>query len=349
MISASLLFAYDYREIIFGNDYERITECKNPLVIKKLTDDINSNNDIRDIERGQLFQRVFEEHYENGTIYRLLSSYVELTDENLSQMIKNETRLHQNVAFIKNNQTYLISSDYIYIRNFGDGTSRSWTEDNFYGLSAISRSNKIIGLLEFKTVETRVHHSGGGEDGYSWDNTERSCEANFIYWNDILNDSYYQKTTWQKCLSLDKKLVNEIFIFYSFPLIDSNRPFMYMIQNAFDGNPSTSYVEDTDDDFISVRLFSSTLKTDCAKLKIINGYAKNAGLYSNNNRVKKIVSAKKPSLGAVLKDNMLEPQIIDWTEYRIDSAELYKGSKYNDTCIAELDFQKDDGSWIFGE
>lgn len=350
MISASLLFAYDYREIIFGNDYERITECTNPVVIKKLTDDINSNNDIQDIERGQLFQRVFEEHYENGTIYRLLSSYVELTDDNLSQMIKNKIQLHQNVAFIKNNQTYLLSMDYIYVRNSGDGTVRSWNEDYYHGHSVISRSNKIIGLLEFSAA-TRLtdHFHDDSDNGYSWKTTEKNCEADFIYWNDILNDSYYQKSPWRNCFYLDKIRVNKIYINYSFPLIDSNRPFMYMIQNAFDGNSSTSYVEDTDDDSISVEIYSSTLKTGCAKLKIINGYAKNTGLYSNNNRIKKIVSAENPSLGAVLKDNMLEPQIIDWTDYRIDSAELYKGSKYNDTCIAELDFFKSDGEWIFGE
>ena len=39
--------------------------------------------------------------------------------------------------------------------------------------------------------------------------------------------------------------------------------------------------------------------------------------------------------------------IINLIYYGFYVNELYKGKKYYDTCIAELDFQSEDGNWIF--
>ena len=82
-------------------------------------------------------------------------------------------------------------------------------------------------------------------------------------------------------------------------------------------------------------------------MKIINGYAQNEMLYKNNNRIKVIDSFNEKSTAVTLQDKNLEPQIIHWIDYGFYVKELYKGKKYNDTCIAELDFQSEDGNWIF--
>ena len=61
---------------------------------------------------------------------------------------------------------------------------------------------------------------------------------------------------------------------------------------------------------------------------------------------KVIDSFNEKSTAVTLKDKNLEPQIINWIDYGFYVKELYKGKKCNDTCIAELDFQSEDGSWI---
>nr|WP_225969421.1 hypothetical protein [Treponema pedis] len=53
------------------------------------------------------------------------------------------------------------------------------------------------------------------------------------------------------------------------------------------------------------------------------------------------------STAVTLKDENLKPQIINWIDYSFYVKDLYKGKKYNDTYIAELDFQSENGNWIF--
>jgi hypothetical protein len=70
-------------------------------------------------------------------------------------------------------------------------------------------------------------------------------------------------------------------------LVDPNVPLRYSLQNAFDGDPSTSYEENTDDDLIRLDLmYANYEKTK--QITIINGYAQNMDLYTRNNRVKEI-------------------------------------------------------------
>ena len=94
------------------------------------------------------------------------------------------------------------------------------------------------------------------------------------------------------------------------------------------------------------------------KIAIINGYASDKITYNNNNRIKtvsrtiydhdgkNIIEKKLLSL----KDDILDYQIFEWncdTVFHVDS--IYNGTKYNDTCISEVNFYCKDLGWIFGE
>ena len=67
----------------------------------------------------------------------------------------------------------------------------------------------------------------------------------------------------------------------------SNEDLKYSIQNAFDGNPATSYVENTEDDLIRIAISAEGVFD---KVRLINGYAKNKELYYSNNRIKTVSS-----------------------------------------------------------
>ena len=88
-------FTYEYREILFGNNYENITECTDDEILKYF----KSQKSIQDEDYGDKYVRLFEENYENGTIYRLLTSYETLNDENLSKIYENKMRLRQWVLY----------------------------------------------------------------------------------------------------------------------------------------------------------------------------------------------------------------------------------------------------------
>lgn len=123
-------------------------------------------------------------------------------------------------------------------------------------------------------------------------------------------------------------------------LFDSNCPFKYSIQNAFDGNPATSYVENTEDDLI--KLVLGIGGGDVTEIALINGYASNEQLYYMNNRIKKLGKSK------YFKDDSLNYQIIPCFGNDLSFTEVFKGKKYNDTCIAEVNL-KVNKKWFYGD
>jgi hypothetical protein len=130
-------------------------------------------------------------------------------------------------------------------------------------------------------------------------------------------------------------------------LIDPNIPLRYSLQNAFDGDPATSYVENTEDDLMELE-FSGIYKLGYMnRIAIINGYAQNIMLYNSNNRIKKIkrgpdeVELRDDHISYQFLDTPVKPQFVIITD-------IFKGTRYNDTCIAELNLLTDEG-WLFGE
>ncbi len=145
-------------------------------------------------------------------------------------------------------------------------------------------------------------------------------------------------------------------------LFDPKCPLRYSIQNAFDGDPATSYVENTEDDLMRITFrrlnnIGTNLKTTFA---IINGYATNKDLYAANNRIRKCGIGNNDAMPFIadIDDNIMTRQIK--TINRPEDAytgmfvfvvtDIYKGSKYNDTCMAELNFYDNvEKTWLFGD
>ncbi len=180
--------------------------------------------------------------------------------------------------------------------------------------------------------------------GYQRKNIENKCELN------------YTKIKNQKCASNFCKFLRvknredfskafsdsdrRIRIHASDCLFDSNCPFKYSIQNAFDGNPATSYVENTEDDLMKIVL--GVGGGNVTEIALINGYAANEKLYYENNRIKKLGNAR------IFNDNSLNYQIIPCLGNSLSFTDIYKGDKYNDTCIAEVNL-KVNKKWFYGD
>lgn len=94
-------------------------------------------------------------------------------------------------------------------------------------------------------------------------------------------------------------------------------PLRYSLQNAFNGDPATSYVENTEDDLMEIT-FQGCF--DYKKIRIVNGYAQNKGLYLDNNRVRKIN-------GHILSDNIMDGQqaTFDEEQTSVEVQDVYKG------------------------
>ena len=237
-----------------------------------------------------------------------------------------------------------------------------------YNFMPVIKNNKIAGIMiygieRFDKENSIMEYTGSTRNLY---------HKAAVYWSDDFSTA-----------DLRNRYENnaDIYIECSKPLIDEKDTFKYTVQNAFDKNPATSYVEDTDDDLFSIRcIFAKELffqnhswvigkSLSINNISVINGYAANENLYFSNNRIKELIISsynlenKKKSdnflkelskiYTGILKDNNLSFSTIQIPKEKIYSVtfsctQLYKGKKYNDTCLAEFDLYNKNIGWLFG-
>ena len=217
-----------------------------------------------------------------------------------------------------------------------------------YNFMPVIKNNKIAGIMiygieRFDKENSIMEYTGSTQNLY---------HKAAVYWSDDFSTA-----------DLRNRYENnaDIYIECSKPLIDEKDTFKYTIQNAFDKNPATSYVEDTDDDLMYISFGS---QNQLEKIAIINGYVANNSLYKKNNRIKTIgcESIREKDNKIVINNRfVLEDYITTYQVCEINKTpkhtcipsviveDIYPGNDYPDTCIAEIDyFFKKDG-WLFGE
>ena len=149
--------------------------------------------------------------------------------------------------------------------------------------------------------------------------------------------------------------------------LDEDKNDKYTVRNLTDGDPSTAWAEGNKGSGIDeyIKFYCPPEETDMVdlysaykidSLGIINGYAKNKDIFYKNNRVKKIqieyendifrkenpYNMKAPeSIEFILEDKMdmqylVFPEPIYMSSMKISILEVYKGYKWDDTCISEL-------------
>jgi len=127
-------------------------------------------------------------------------------------------------------------------------------------------------------------------------------------------------------------------------------PGKYSPVNAFDGDPSTCFAEDTSDNGLSIKVrFKEPIHLD--EINIMDGFTKSKEYFYKNNRIKEvkvIFYFAKNRIGEEiikLKDQMEFQKLKLKNDYKVDfiylysmGENIYKGTKYDDTCITEIEF-----------
>ena len=360
-ISLSVLFALDYRQVLFGNNYERIEKLTDKESILENAYDVIVSAIKKKVDNYPCvlykypdfkYNELYKEVFGNGTIYRLLLADEEITADKILNM--SFDYIGQVIFLKEKDDLYIIDYTFFRYNEDHDGMFASSKVDVYEGMEVINRNNQIKGVMKHKSeVEVRTHTNE--DTGSHWIENKGFSNADYYEWKDLQNPQEYNLI--KDNVYLFDGYNNRIEIESTRPLIDKKRPLMYTIQNAFDGNPATTYVEDTDDDL----LFISVYKEKMGKTKyltVINGYSANEKLYFANNRVKRIGDYYISSIGskrtysdksAFIEDVAGLEQKVDFDDSIFAVTEIYKGSKYSDTCLAELDFFIDKQGLLFGE
>ncbi|MDE7291801.1 MAG: hypothetical protein K2N58_07120 [Treponemataceae bacterium] len=293
----------------------------------------------------EIYKQTFEETTE--VLYRV---FIATKDEYAASTGKNYYNSFQKIYYVNgDSKGNLIFADYYH----GDVDLKINSDSSYViqrNLMPIIKNNKVAGIMYYgMETHSRYAHTDEYESILDLKSDHHTHRA-VVFWSDDFS----------KIDLASGSAKSDIHIDCSKPLIDENDVFRYTIQNAFDKNPATSYVEDTKDDLMYI---SFGTKDDLRKIAIINGYAQNNDLYLKNNRVKKIgcdsYNEKEIKFEITdyfeLQDSLLGYQIFEIKKIQNFSSqpsfyveEIYKGVKYSDTCIAEVDYFYEKTGWLFG-
>ena len=117
----------------------------------------------------------------------------------------------------------------------------------------------------------------------------------------------------------------------------------YPPSNAFDGNKNTVWTPAVDDENPWIELTAPS-EQSVKGIEIINGYSKNKKLYEANSRAKEVVvecngtrySYTLQDKGPGKTQRLSFPGGIETEKIRITISSVYRGSEYDDLCIAEI-------------
>ena len=149
----------------------------------------------------------------------------------------------------------------------------------------IQRNGNVKGFLLTRLVDIIDHRSRAEENGTYAEKYINTAE--YYLFDDVIRNA--TETFGKIKYAWNYSGLRHVSIEASQPLIDSGRPFMYTVNNAFDGNAGTAYVENTEDDLFKIHIGwenSNFTGNAVNTLKITNGYAKSKELYYGNSRIK---------------------------------------------------------------
>jgi hypothetical protein len=126
-------------------------------------------------------------------------------------------------------------------------------------------------------------------------------------------------------------------------LIDEDNKFLYDIDNIFDDDDNTAWVEGVEGDGIGEWIqfdFDSEYKIN--RIDLISGYYKSVSIFKDNNRIKnlELLFSDSSTINLTFKDKTdwqqieIEPHVTKSIKFIIK--DVYKGSKYEYTCISEM-------------
>lgn len=357
------IFATDIRQVMFGNNYETINEIDADSFldehpdIKKYVSQIKLG-DFMIRGHDKEYFRCFEQIIGDKRFVRVAKAVNPLSDEyilNWRNPDKISSCTHHayitQMFYLPENQTAVAILPFCKM----DADGYSWengTDNKYEMIEIIQRNGNAKGFLLTRLVDKIDHRDRPEENGIYVEKYINTAE--YYLFDDVIHNATESFGTVKYAGKYST--IRYVSIEASQPLVDAKRPFMYTINNAFDGNAGTAYVENTKDDLFKIYIgWENSKFTENAvdALKITNGYAKNKELYYANNRIKCIqyYSWDEDAYKRIDIDDRKDSFIITLSRFSgtFSVVDKYKGDKYNDTCVSEIDFHFILTDWLIGD
>jgi hypothetical protein len=301
---------------VMPNSWQKLTR----LSAEEEQEFIKNNNRIieQGIEKSDLSKsgytysenpipRIYKQMVGNDTFYRIIIT--QNSEHDFDEWLK---YFAQVLVYQSNEKNNIIA--------FGEYNKRNvnqWTNISTYNsIDIIEEQGNVKGIL-ITALNASVNGIGEYSNIVKGQATGKSS-AIYLLTDDIKNVTDIN-TQYFSLDNVGSHLKEIIKINSSDCLVDPNIPLRYSLQNAFDGNPATSYVENTEDDLIQI-VIMGIKRLNLQKIALINGYATNQSLYQDNNRIKKFNTENIKKVGNTFEFSESEPKKIFYThdDYHIN-------------------------------
>ena len=330
LASAAFGADYDERRILFGENWthiEKVTLDAVPVLkaqyaaVKKAAESFHA-----DYAQYPLEEPVFyREKAGNAVFYRALFG---ITDASFPAFAIENLQLF---LLERNGKLFLLHTCYLHKRESGDGTVHSYIANTYENITVVKNKDSFD-LLEHITRDSEDYYTDP-EEYKLWREYSGGGGAVFYRLVDVLKMADSTKAEGTAIPTAQAKPYR--FAECGRTLIDPDRPFMYTIQNAFDGDSGTSYVEGSEDDGISMTITEPGGKIK--RIGVMNGFAKSEKLYAANNRIQTFtLNGTEHRLSDRHSKDYAYFPAGGSKSVTLRSTSLYKGSSYGDTCIADI-------------
>lgn len=321
---------YDERRILFGENYAQIEKIaagsvqvlkENLAAVKKSAEVFHDNYSQYALEEPVFYR----EKAGSTAFYRAIfgireASFPAFAIENLQLFLVE-----------RNGRLFLLHSCYLHKMETGDGTVHSSRQDIYENITVV-KNNDSFSLIEHST-EARIDEYTDPEEDSRWEEYSGSGKATFYRLGDVLKAADSATAGRNAIAQIKAKPYRTAECGRT--LIDKDRPFMYTIQNAFDGDRATSYVEDSEDDCISITVTEGNGKIN--RIGIMNGYAASESLYAANNRIKTFtLNDVEHNFFDIFPNGYAYFPAGGEKSVTLRSSSVFKGSRFSDTCIADI-------------
>ena len=321
---------YDDRRILFGENYQTIQKVSKES--ESIIKDSYSNvlafaNKFHFFSDSSLVEHgIYKEVHNSFVFYRFLFT----DNHSYGTFVFNYLQIF---CLAYKNKLYVLDSSYLHKEQLIEETIHVSNEHIYSNYSVIQEKGEIEIIMHQTKDKIESYYDYDGEgDSEKTIKIPGEGVAYFYKLSDILKRIEKSNSITDTIAQVELKEYKTVRC--DSTLIDEKRPFLYTIQNAFDKNPETAYVEKSEDDDMSISIVSDK---KIKRVDIINGFVKTPNLYASNNRIRKIdINHKLFELKDMHSKDFVFFDIPLSSDIYIQTVELYKGPKYSDTCIAEI-------------
>ena len=242
--------SYDERRILFGENYQaiqKISKESESIIKDSYSNVLAFANKFHFFSDSSLIEHgIYKEVHNSFVFYRFLFT----DNHSYGTFVFNYLQIF---CLAYKNKLYILGSSYLHEEHLIEETIHGSDEHIYSNYSVIQEKGEFE-IIMHQTKDKTEFYADEEDDSEKTIKVPGEGVAYFYKLSDILKRIEKSNSITDTIAQVELKEYKTVHC--DSTLIDEKRPFLYTIQNAFDKNPETAYVEKSEDNDITISILS---------------------------------------------------------------------------------------------